>query len=126
AQVRPVCVPVAVPTNVHHHTVRYCADCLVAISRRNGSARVLLARCFVAPDRVLAKQVATLLVTPFRSPVQDMTKPFAVGMHSPRADRFALPFRYRRPISSYRATATQLDERLPLTEGDQMRVLACP
>src|SRR2546422_4032 len=119
-------MPMAVPTNVHHHTVRDRPNCPVAVRRRHGTTRVPFGRCLVTPDRVLAEQVATVLVAPFRSPAQDLAKPLAISVHGPRADGFALPFRYRRSVSSECATATRLDERLPLAEGDQVRVLLRP
>src|SRR5256885_9857794 len=94
-----------VPTNVHHHTVRDCADCPVAVGRRHGTARVLSGRRLEAPGRVLAEQVPPLLIAPFRPPAQDMAKPLAIGMNRPSADGFAFAVHYGRPISTDGSTA---------------------
>src|SRR5205814_8626078 len=55
-----------------------------------------------------------------------MAKPLAVGMNRPGADGLAFAVHYGRPISTDGATATRFDERLPFTEGDQVRVFLRP
>jgi hypothetical protein len=110
------------PAGLHHHLIRHGPYGLISVLCCHGTPRVLFAWRLVPAHRVLSHEVVAGLHAPLRSPVENPSKPAAVGLDSASSDGAALLQRHLPAPRVDRARQAQVDEPLPGCRADRMRI----